>query len=154
MLYVSPPSCLPQYTLSPLIGAIAAGNVVVIKASSKCPRTTDLMTRLFPKYLDSSAYVVIGGDADVGAQLLRDFSFDFVFFTGKTSTGKEVMKAAAEKLTPVSLQLGGKNPVYVDDHCDVDKVALGLKILRVTKFHPLVCFRSLLVVEQHCDRLL
>jgi len=112
-----------QYTLSPLIGAIAAGNVVVIKASSKCPRTTDLMTRLFPKYLDSSAYVVIGGDADVGAQLLKDFSFDFVFFTGKTSTGKEVMKAAAEKLTPVSLHLGGKNPVYVDDHCDVDKVA-------------------------------
>jgi len=112
-----------QYTLTPLIGAIAAGNVVIVKASSKCPSTTDLMTHLFPKYLDPSAFVVIGGGVDVGAQLLADFDLDFVLFTGKTSTGKAVMKAAAEKLTPVSLHLGGKNPVYVDNHCDFDKVA-------------------------------
>jgi len=112
-----------QYTLTPLIGAIAAGNVVVIKASPKCPSTTELMTRLFPKYLDASCFAVIAGDADVGAKLLVDFAFDFVFFTGKSATGKAVMKAAAENLTPVSLHLGGKNPVYVDSSCDVDKVA-------------------------------
>jgi len=112
-----------QYTLTPLIGAISAGNVAVVKASPKCPSTTDLMTRLFPKYLDASAFAVVNGDADFGAKLLVDFAFDFVFFTGKTETGKAVMKAAAEKLTPVSLQLGGKNPVYIDSSCDVDKVA-------------------------------
>lgn len=112
-----------QYMLTPLIGAIAAGNVAVIKASPKCPSTTDLMTRLFPKYLDSSCYAVVAGDADAGAKMIVDFAFDFIFFTGKTETGKAVMKAAAEHLTPVSLHLGGKNPVYVDSSCDVDKVA-------------------------------
>ena len=54
-----------QYTLTPLIGAIAAGNVALVKTSPKCPRTTELMTRLFPKYLDPSAFAVIAGDAQV-----------------------------------------------------------------------------------------
>lgn len=111
-----------QYTLTPLIGAIAAGNVVVIKASDKCPATTNLLRKLFPKYMDCHSYVVIAGGEEESSSLL-EHKFDFVFFTGKRETGKKILKAVADHLTPVSLHLGGKNPVYVDASVDCDKVA-------------------------------
>ncbi|KAG8338277.1 aldehyde dehydrogenase 3, member A2 [Homalodisca vitripennis] len=102
-----------QLTLLPVAGAIAAGNCVVIKPSEVAPASAKLMADLIPKYLDSECYhVVLGGVAEA-TELLKH-KFDYIFYTGSTTVGKIVRAAANEHLTPVTLELGGKSPVYID----------------------------------------
>jgi acyl-CoA reductase-like NAD-dependent aldehyde dehydrogenase len=99
-------------TLSPLVAAIAGGNAAVIKPSHKAPATANLIARLVREYLDSGAFsVVLGGRAEI-AELLEQH-WDHIFFTGSPPVGKVVMAAAAAHLTPVVLELGGKNPAIV-----------------------------------------
>jgi acyl-CoA reductase-like NAD-dependent aldehyde dehydrogenase len=95
----------------PLIGALAAGNCVVLKVSRQAPHISEVMERIishFPREL----VTMINGDHTVSEYLL-DQKFDYIFFTGSTSVGKYVMQKAAANLTPVSLELGGKNPCVV-----------------------------------------
>jgi aldehyde dehydrogenase (NAD+) len=109
-------------TLGPAIGAIAAGNAVVLKPSEICPASSALMAELVPKYLDKHAIAVIEGDGAVSQELISQ-GFDHVCFTGGTEIGRRVYEGAAKHLTPVTLELGGKSPVIVAADADIDIAA-------------------------------
>ncbi|KAM4808057.1 aldehyde dehydrogenase family 3 member B1-like [Rhinophrynus dorsalis] len=111
--------CFPvQQILVPLVGAVAAGNCVVLKASETSFNTANLLHKLLPLYLDNNCYHLLTGGHDDLLQLLEN-KFDHIFYTGDRVMGRQVMQAAARYMTPVSLVLGGKNPCYVDKTCDL-----------------------------------
>lgn len=110
-LNISPWNYPFQLALMPLVSAIAAGNCMALKPSSKAPHTAEMLKKLVTMALPSGlARVVTGPDA--GPELLRE-RFDFILYTGSAGVGKTVMRAAAEHLTPVCLELGGKSPAMV-----------------------------------------
>ena len=111
-----------QLVLSPLAGAIAAGNCAVIKPSEVTRASSAALAEWIPKYLDSSAIEVVEGGVSE-TQALLDERFDHVFYTGGGAVGRIVMEAAAKHLTPVTLELGGKSPCYVDSDVDLDVAA-------------------------------
>ncbi|CAI7853657.1 unnamed protein product, partial [Closterium sp. NIES-54] len=124
------PSLLPSVlSLDPLIGAIAAGNVAVLKPSELAPASSALLAELLPRYVDKEAVHVVQGGADVATALL-ECRWDKIFFTGGASIGRRVLAAAAQHLTPVALELGGKNPAYIDSSADfnicVKRIAFGM----------------------------
>jgi len=101
-------------TLSPLANALAAGNHVMVKPSEQAPATADLVRRIISEAFPEEYVAVITGDKDIASAFCA-LPFDHLLFTGSTSTGKLVMKAAAENLTPVTLELGGKSPALVHE---------------------------------------
>ncbi|WP_370333637.1 aldehyde dehydrogenase family protein [Mycolicibacterium hippocampi] len=109
-------------TLGPAVGAIAAGNTVVLKPSEVAPASSALMAELVPRYLDNDAIAVIEGDGAVSQELIAQ-GFDHLLFTGGTEVGRKVYEGAAPHLTPVTLELGGKSPVIVSADADVDVAA-------------------------------
>lgn len=109
-------------TLGPLVGAIAAGNTVVLKPSEIAPASSALMAELVARYLDNDAIVVIEGDGTVSQELIAQ-GFDRLLFTGGTEIGRKVYEGAAPHLTPVTLELGGKSPVIVAADADVKTAA-------------------------------
>ena len=109
-------------TLGPAVGAIAAGNTVLLKPSEVAPASSALMAELVPRYLDNDAVAVVEGDGAVSQELIAQ-GFDRVFFTGGTEIGRKVYEGAAPHLTPVTLELGGKSPVIVAADADVDVAA-------------------------------
>lgn len=108
-----------QLTFAPFAAAIAAGNCVILKPSEVAVCSGKLIAELVPKYLDENCYQVYQGGVPETTELLKQ-RFDYIFFTGSTSVGRIVYKAAAEHLTPVTLELGGKSPVYLDKSADLD----------------------------------
>src|SRR5271163_13391 len=108
--------------LRPAIAVLAAGNTCILKLSEALSATTDLLLELVPKYFDPRAVAAVRGRREEITQLLK-LSFDFIFFTGSTKVGKIVMKAAAENLTPVLLELGGMNPALVDATANIPDAA-------------------------------
>ena len=121
-LIISPWNFPVQLTLGPLIAAIAAGNCAVLKPSPLAPATTVVIRSIVEQCFDPKFVAVIEGGAET-AQALLDERFDHVFFTGGTATGRLVMQAAARHLTPVTLELGGKNPCLVDVDMDLEVTA-------------------------------
>ena len=112
--------------VKPLLGAVAAGNCVLVKPSELCPATSALMAKLFPMYLDPLAVRVLEGGVAVSQALISQ-RWDFICFTGSKRVGKIVAKAAAEHLTPCLLELGGKNVAIVDEQVhSLDVVARRL----------------------------
>ncbi|KAI9263265.1 Aldehyde/histidinol dehydrogenase [Phascolomyces articulosus] len=111
-----------QLSLVPFAGAIAAGNTAILKLSEVSPNTAALITELFPKYLDSHCYRIVNGAVEETTALLK-YKFDHIFYTGSPQVGKIVMKAAAEHLTGVTLELGGKSPAIVLPDADLSVVA-------------------------------
>jgi aldehyde dehydrogenase (NAD+) len=109
-------------TLGPAVGAIAAGNTLVLKPSEIAPASAALMAELVPRYLDNDAVAVVEGDGAVSQELIAQ-GFDRVFFTGGTEIGRKVYEGAAPHLTPVTLELGGKSPVIVAEDADIDVAA-------------------------------
>src|SRR5271166_5189351 len=109
-------------TLGPAVGAIAAGNTVVLKPSEVAPASSRLMAELVLRYLDNDAVAVVEGDGAVSQELIAQ-GFDRVLFTGGTEIGRKVYEGAAPHLTPVTLELGGKSPVIVAEDADVDVAA-------------------------------
>lgn len=109
-------------TLGPAVGAIAAGNTVVLKPSEVAPASSALMAELVARYLDNDAITVIEGDGAVSQELIAQ-GFDRLLFTGGTEIGRRVYEGAASHLTPVTLELGGKSPVIVSADADVDVAA-------------------------------
>ncbi|XP_044739383.1 aldehyde dehydrogenase, dimeric NADP-preferring-like [Chrysoperla carnea] len=107
-----------QLTLLPTAAAIAAGNCVIIKPSEISTASAKLIEDLIPKYLDDECYQVINGGVETTTKLLKN-QFDYIFFTGSTSVGKIVHAAANKYLTPTTLELGGKSPVYLDETADI-----------------------------------
>lgn len=105
-------------TIQPLIGAIAAGNAAVVKPSEVCVHTAKVMEELLPIYIDKELYPVVTGGVPETQELLRQ-RFDHIFYTGNGAVGRVIMEAAAKHLTPVTLELGGKSPCYIDKNCDI-----------------------------------
>ncbi|XP_017782086.1 PREDICTED: aldehyde dehydrogenase, dimeric NADP-preferring-like [Nicrophorus vespilloides] len=115
-----------QLSLLPLAGAIAAGNCAIVKPSEVSPETANFIKENLPKYLDNECYhVYLGGVAET-TELLKE-RFDYIFYTGSTNVGRIVHAAANKYLTPVTLELGGKSPVFLDD--DVDMTIATKRIL-------------------------
>jgi aldehyde dehydrogenase (NAD+) len=121
-LIIAPWNYPVQLLLAPMVGALAAGNAVVVKPSEIAAHTSSLLADLIPKYLDPRAVVVVEGGVPETTELLEQ-RFDHIFYTGNGMVGRIVMTAAAQHLTPVTLELGGKSPVFVDDTQDIDLVA-------------------------------
>lgn len=113
----------PVYlTLAPLVAAVSAGNCAVLKPSELAPATSKLLAELVETYLDTDAIKVIEGAADATQELLG-LGFDHVVFTGGTEIGRKIMQGAAQTLTPVTLELGGKSPVIVAADADLEVTA-------------------------------
>jgi coniferyl-aldehyde dehydrogenase len=113
----------PLYlAFGPLIGALAAGNRVMIKMSESTPATSQLVKDLLAKVFPEDLVAVVLGEAEVGQAFSRQ-PFDHLLFTGATSIGKHVMRAAAENLVPVTLELGGKSPAIVSAEVPLDDAA-------------------------------
>jgi acyl-CoA reductase-like NAD-dependent aldehyde dehydrogenase len=108
--------------LSPVAGALAAGNRVLVKMSEFTPQTGELLKALVEQAFPQGEVQVILGAADV-AQAFCGLPFDHILFTGSTSVGRSVLRAAAENLTPVTLELGGKSPAIVGPECRIDEAA-------------------------------
>ena len=108
--------------LGPLVGALAAGNRVMIKMSESAPATGELLARLVAERFDPALVTVVNGGPDV-ARAFSALPFDHLLFTGSTAVGRHVMRAAADNLTPVTLELGGKSPAIVGRDIDVAEAA-------------------------------
>jgi len=111
-----------QLTLAPAIGALAAGNRVLIKPSELTPRFSALLKELIAATFDAAEFVVTGVEAGV-AQTFAALPFDHLVFTGSTRVGRIVAETAGRNLTPVTLELGGKSPTIVDISADIDEAA-------------------------------
>ena len=122
VLVIAPWNYPVQLLLAPLIGAIAAGNAVVLKPSELAPAVSATLADLIPRYLDPGAVKVVEGGVDETTELLAQ-RFDHIFYTGNGAVGRIVLRAAAEHLTPVTLELGGKSPAWFDDDAHLDQVA-------------------------------
>ena len=143
-----------QLSMVPLIGAIAAGNCVVLKPSADAVQTANVMQKILTRvFLPEHVTMVTGGRAENTA--LLEQRFDYIFFTGSVQVGKVVMTAAARHLTPVTLELGGKSPVIVDETADIAlaarRIAFG-KLLNAGQ--TCVAPDYLLVQEAVKDRLM
>jgi aldehyde dehydrogenase (NAD+) len=108
--------------LAPAVGAIAAGNCMILKPSEVTPHTSAALARFIPKYLDPDAISVVEGGIEETTALLEE-RFDHIFYTGNSRIGRIVMEAAAKNLTPVTLELGGKSPCIVDRGVNIEMAA-------------------------------
>lgn len=108
--------------LSPFVGALAAGNTVILKPSEQAPATARAIRAIIEATFEPRLVAVVEGGAEV-AQQLTHLPFDHVLFTGSTEVGRKVMQAAATNLTPVTLELGGKSPVVIDRSADLERAA-------------------------------
>lgn len=122
VLIISPWNFPFNLTFGPLISAIAAGNCVMIKPSEHTPNSTALMKKMLAEIFPENEVAVFEGDSAVAAYITQ-LPFNHIFFTGSPTLGKKVMKAAAENLCSVTLELGGKSPVIVDESADLSKAA-------------------------------
>jgi aldehyde dehydrogenase (NAD+) len=122
VLIISPWNFPINLTLGPLVSAIAAGNCAILKPSEMTPNASAWMKRFIGDLFEENEVAVIEGDAPVAENLLRK-KFDHIFFTGSPAVGKIVMHAAAEHLTSVTLELGGKSPAIVDRTANLDEAA-------------------------------
>lgn len=109
-------------TMEPLVDALAAGNTCVLKPSAYSPKTTEVMTKLIAQCFDEQYVAVITGGRAENTCLLN-CEFDYIFFTGSQAVGKEVLRHAAEHLTPSTLELGGKSPCIVDETANLKLAA-------------------------------
>ncbi|MEL0073748.1 MAG: aldehyde dehydrogenase [Flavobacteriaceae bacterium] len=122
VLMISPWNYPFQLSMIPLIGAVAAGNTVVLKPSEFAPNSSKMLIELLEAVFETDWVKVIEGDALIAQDLLK-LQWDYIFFTGSTAVGKIVAQAAAVHLTPVTLELGGKSPCIVDGSTSIEKTA-------------------------------
>jgi len=122
VLIISPWNYPYQLAFAPLIGAIAAGNTVVLKPSELTPNTSKISKEIIEAVFDKKHVSIVEGGADTSTSLLEQ-RWDYIFFTGSVTVGKIVAKAAARFLTPVTLELGGKNPCIIDETANIKLAA-------------------------------
>jgi len=122
VLIIAPWNYPFQTAVLPLVGALGAGNCVVLKPSEVAPHTSAAIAKWIPKYLDTEAVQVVEGGVQENTELLRQ-KWDHIFYTGNGRVGRIVMEAASKHLTPVTLELGGKSPTIVDETADLDGAA-------------------------------
>jgi len=122
VLIIAPWNYPFQLAICPLIGGVAAGNKVTLKPSELSPNTSTVIAKIISEVFDKNHVEVIEGGVEVSEKLLAN-RWDYIFFTGSVAVGKIIAKIAAENLTPVTLELGGKNPCIVDATADVKLTA-------------------------------
>lgn len=130
VLIISPWNYPFQLALSPVIAAFAAGNQVTLKPSELTPNTSSLLSKIIRETFEINEVVAVLGDAELAKSLLEK-KWDYIFFTGSVNVGKKVYEAAAKHLTPITLELGGKNPCIVDE---TGSIALKAKRIVWGKF--------------------
>ncbi|PEA19595.1 aldehyde dehydrogenase family protein [Bacillus cereus] len=111
-----------QLAIAPLVGALAAGNTVVLKPSELTPNVSNVLTRMIEELFPEELVSVVEGGVEESNALLKE-PFDYIFFTGSVGVGKVVMEAAAKNLTPLTLELGGKSPCIVHKDAKLDVTA-------------------------------
>ncbi|MFL5743907.1 MAG: aldehyde dehydrogenase [Niastella sp.] len=132
VLIISPWNYPFQLLFAPLIGAIAAGNCVVLKPSELAPATAKIMSDIISKIFPQEYILYVEGDgAQVVPALMNTFRFNHVFYTGSTAVGKSIYQLAASQLVPVTLELGGKSPCIVESDANIQVAA---RRIAVTKF--------------------
>lgn len=132
VLIIAPWNYPFQLLFNPLIGAIAAGNVVALKPSEFAPSTDEVMGRIIASAFASDYVLYTSGEGNkVIPEMMNNFSFDHVFYTGSTAVGKIIYKMAAERLVPVTLELGGKSPCVVEEDANLTVAA---RRIAMTKF--------------------
>ncbi|WP_047548253.1 aldehyde dehydrogenase family protein [Psychroserpens sp. Hel_I_66] len=119
-LIISPWNFPVNLTFGPLVSAIAAGNTVILKPSEMTPHTSKVMSKIVSALFNENEIALVEGEVEVSQELLK-LPFNHIFFTGSPQVGKIVMKSAAEHLTSVTLELGGKSPAIIDDSSNLDK---------------------------------
>ncbi|HOF21108.1 MAG TPA: aldehyde dehydrogenase family protein [Bacteroidales bacterium] len=153
VLVLSPWNYPFQLVFLPMLGAITAGNCVIVKASGKVPNITSVMQKIIGNF-PAGLVAMVNGDHSISEHLLS-YKFDYIFFTGSTRIGKYVMQKASENLIPVSLELGGKNPCVVTSDA---KLGFAAKRIVWGKFinagQTCICADYLLVDKKVKDRLL
>ena len=122
VLIIAPWNYPYQLALCPLIAAVAAGNEIVIKPSELTPNTSKIISKIISETFDGNHVKCVEGGVEITQQLLAQ-RWDYIFFTGSVAVGKIVAKAAAENLTPVTLELGGKNPCIIDATANIKLAA-------------------------------
>lgn len=125
VLIMSPWNYPFMLTLDPMVDAIAAGNTVVLKPSAYSQATTEVIGKIMKEYFPENYVLVVTGGREENKCLLEQ-KFDYIFFTGGITVGKEVMRKAAEYLTPITLELGGKSPCIIDASADIELAAKRL----------------------------
>ncbi|PEO36701.1 aldehyde dehydrogenase [Bacillus wiedmannii] len=111
-----------QLAIAPLVGALAAGNTIVLKPSELTPNVSKVLTRMLEELFQEELVAVVEGGVEKSTELLKE-PFDYIFFTGSVGVGKVVMEAAAKRLTPLTLELGGKSPCIVHKDAKIDVTA-------------------------------
>ncbi|MGB2686006.1 MAG: aldehyde dehydrogenase family protein, partial [Olleya sp.] len=122
VLIIAPWNYPYQLALAPLVGAIAAGNTAILKPSELTPHTSALISDIIKTVFKPEHVAVVQGGVDTSTKLLEQH-WDYIFFTGSVAVGKIVAKAAAPNLTPVTLELGGKNPCIIDNTANIKLAA-------------------------------
>lgn len=122
VLIISPWNFPVSLTFGPMISAIAAGNCIILKPSEYTPHASAVMKKIITELFDESEVALMEGDVEVSSELLK-LPFNHIFFTGAPEIGKVVMKAAAEHLASVTLELGGKSPTIVDETANLKTAA-------------------------------
>jgi aldehyde dehydrogenase (NAD+) len=132
VLIISPWNYPFQLLMTPLAGAMAAGNCIVLKSSEFAPATSAVMKLMIEEIFDKNYIQFVEGDgATVIPEMMNNFTFDHVFYTGSTTVGKIIYKMAAERLVPVTLELGGKSPCIVEEDANIK---IAAKRIAMTKF--------------------
>jgi len=140
-------------TFGPLAAAVAAGNCCMVKLTDLCPATARIAAKIVREVFDENEVALFQGGVDV-AEALLELPFNHIFFTGSTRVGKIVMAAAAKNLTSVTLELGGKSPVIIDDGADIEKVAADLAgAKQFNGGQACICPDYVFVKEDQKDRL-
>jgi len=137
----------------PLAAAVAAGNCCMVKLTDLCPATARIAGEIVREVFDENEVALFEGDVDV-AQALLELPFNHIFFTGSTRVGKIVMAAAAKHLASVTLELGGKSPVIIDEGADIEKIAADLAgAKQFNGGQACICPDYVFVKESEKDRL-
>ncbi|KAF8918758.1 NAD-aldehyde dehydrogenase [Mucidula mucida] len=134
--------------IGPIISAVAAGNTVVFKPSEATPAMSALFAEMFPKYIDPSVVRVVNGGIAETSKLL-EFTWGHILFTGSGRVGRVVATAAGKTLSPVTLELGGKSPVFIDPSCDLETTARRLLWGKVTNSGQTCIAPDYVLVPRH-----
>jgi len=148
VLIIGPYNYPFQLTIEPLIGAIAGGNTVIIKPSEYATATETIIEKIIKETFDEEYIAVVTGDYKVNSDLL-DLEFDYIFFTGSVNVGKIVMEKASKHLTPITLELGGKSPVIVDNTADLKVSAKRILWGKLTNAGQTCVAPDYLLAQEH-----
>ena len=150
VLIMAPWNYPVQLCLMPLVGAISAGNCAVVKPSAYAPESSRVISKLIESAFPTGFVTAVEGGRDANKALL-DEPFDYIFFTGSVAVGKTVMEAAAKRLTPVTLELGGKSPIIVDETANLPLAARRIAFGKVLNAGQTCVAPDYLLIEKSVE---